>query len=64
MTEQPEQLTAPEFEAKFFWAFVTLLLYKVGGVECISQEQLEKFAEEKRTIAMEDIQAEPDMARV
>ena len=26
-----------------FWAFVTLMLYKLGGTECISQEQMEKF---------------------
>ena len=41
-TVQPE-LECPDFLPAYFWAFATLLLYKVGEIECISQEQIEKF---------------------
>lgn len=47
LIEQPDvpgKPKCPEFQAKFFWAFVALLLYKTGGVEIVTQEQLEKFS--------------------
>ena len=42
-TPEPKAPEAPEFLPQFFWAFVSLLLYKVGGIECVTQKQLEKF---------------------
>jgi len=33
----------PDFDGRWFWAFMALLLYKTGGVEAISLEHLEQF---------------------
>jgi len=33
----------PTFQPEWYWAFTTLLLYKVGGIEVISQKMLDKF---------------------
>jgi len=38
-----EQHKVPEFKPEYFWAFVSLMLYKTGGVEIVTAEQLEKF---------------------
>lgn len=52
MNDQPEQpepkpeqdeLETPPFTWKHMWAFNTLMLYKTGGRECITQEQIDKF---------------------
>ena len=40
--EKPER-QVPEFKPSSFWAFMTLTLYKLGGVEVITDEQLEQF---------------------
>jgi len=41
--EPIESEEMPEFEARFFWAFACLMLYKLGDVEMISLERLEQF---------------------
>ena len=48
--EKPER-QVPEFKPSSFWAFMTLTLYKLGGVEVITDEQLEQF----------DIEQAPDV---
>jgi hypothetical protein len=42
---EPKEL--PEFKTEYFWAFVTVLLYKIGGVQAISLKHLELFDFEK-----------------
>ena len=42
---QVEQPKAPEFQPAWFWAFASLMLYKLGGVEAVSVERLEQFDE-------------------
>ena len=42
-----EETQMPTFEPRFFWAFVALMLYKLGDVEMITLERLEKFDAEK-----------------
>jgi len=33
----------PEFKTEYYWAFVALMLYRLGGLEAISLEHLEQF---------------------
>lgn len=33
----------PDFRPEYFWAFCTLMLYKLGGFEAIKLEHLEKY---------------------
>ena len=44
--EVPEE-QQPEFKTEYFWAFMTMLLYHVGGVYTISLEHLEQYDYEK-----------------
>lgn len=37
----------PEFKPQYFWAFCALMLYKLGDVEAISLECLDKFNAER-----------------
>jgi hypothetical protein len=41
--ENNQQQEAPEFKGEYFWAFCTLMLYKLGGFEAIKLEHLEKY---------------------
>lgn len=41
--EKETEGVMPEFKPEYYWAFVTLMLYKLGGTEAISQKQIEKF---------------------
>lgn len=41
--EDAEKVEIPAFTEKSMCAFITLLLWKIGGMECITQEQLDKF---------------------
>jgi len=43
MGESKENSEIPDFLPQYFWAFMALLLYKIGGVEAIKLEYLEKF---------------------
>ena len=37
----------PVFKPEYFWAFAALMLYKLGDVEAITLEHLEKFDAER-----------------
>ena len=43
--EQPDndQQPIPDFQPLWFWAFCSLMLYKLGGSEAITLDRLEKF---------------------
>jgi hypothetical protein len=41
--QDKQNVKVPEFKSEYFWAFVSLMLYKVGGREAVTTEQLEKF---------------------
>ena len=41
--EPIESEEPPEFKTEYFWAFMALMLYKLGGTEVISLEHLEQF---------------------
>ena len=43
MPQETGQQKAPEFKPEYYWAFMSLILWKTGGVEAITQEQIEKF---------------------
>ena len=43
--KQPAEL--PDFKGEYFWAFCSLMLYKIGGFEIIKLEHLEQFDYEK-----------------
>jgi len=42
----PEQ-EVPEFKNEYYWAFMALALYKIGNIETIPIEALEKFDAER-----------------
>jgi len=41
--EIPADAELPVFKKEFYWAFAALMLYRIGGLEAISLEHLEKF---------------------
>ena len=41
--EPIESEDPPEFKTEWFWAFMALMLYKLGGAQAISLEHLEQF---------------------
>ena len=43
--QHPEGL--PDFKPEYFWAFATIMLYKLGGFEVLTLKQLEKYNYEK-----------------
>lgn len=45
--EEDKPVELPEFKTEYFWAFCTIMLYKLGGFEVIRLEHLEKYDYEK-----------------
>ena len=52
--KQPKGDKVPPFKPEYFWGFAALMLYKLGGVEIITQKQLEKFNMEHAPDVMYD----------
>lgn len=40
--KQPEK--CPEFKPEAFWAFCSIMLFKIGGVEALTQKQIDDFS--------------------
>lgn len=41
--QDENKLECPGFQPKYFWAFCALMLWKLGGMEVIKHEYIEKF---------------------